>query len=57
MDSDHMRIILQQHYIFLDVLRTYQASRWPWVRWVANQMYEEIMWRCALIDYTMNKES
>lgn len=42
------QIIGTQHGIMLDVLRKYQRSRWPWVRWVADNMHLEIMARCAV---------
>ena len=41
------KLIVDQHRIFIDVLREYEGSRWPWVRWVAAQMHEEIVCRCA----------
>ncbi len=40
--DDPIRI---QHQIFLDVLREYQHSRWPWVRWMANRMQLDIIVR------------
>lgn len=47
MSDDHNREIQRQHIIFLDVLYEYEGSRWPWVRWVAHKMHEEIMYRAA----------
>jgi hypothetical protein len=44
------RIIAMQHHIMLDVLCAYQSSRWPWVRWVANAMHEEMMARAAVAE-------
>ena len=42
------QIILVQHQIYIDVLNQYERSRWPWVRWMAAAMHEEIMIRVAL---------
>ena len=40
--------ILRQHQIMISVMNTYQRSRWPWVRWVANAIREEMMYRIAI---------
>lgn len=42
--------ILIQHQTFIDVMFDFQRSRWPWVRWVAERMQEEIICRLAARD-------
>jgi hypothetical protein len=44
---------MEQHQIMIGVLNKYQRSSWPWIRWVTNQIREEIMQRCAVeIDWS-----
>lgn len=49
------QIIGTQHRIMLDVLRKYQRSRWPWVRWVANDMHLEMMYHIAVAEKSKGK--
>lgn len=47
---DFNQTILLQHQAMVAVLNKYERSAWPWVRWIARAMHEEMMARIVAIE-------